>query len=431
MAGRDAAAILAELEPLGVRLELDWFRALLAALGPPPMARATVLVAGTNGKGSVAALIESVVRRAGRRTGLYTSPHLESWNERVRVCGDAIGDAALASRLETVVGAARSSGLGLPTPFEALTAAALLEFAEREVDVAVLEVGLGGRLDATNAIEPTLAVITRIALDHRAELGEDLATIAREKAGILRPGVPLVLTPQPAEARRAILERATCAGAPVVDVERSVSVDDVEWRGLDGMTVGVRTPRLAYRLRTALAGAHQVDNLRTAVAAGETLADAGVPIRSGEIEEGVERCRWPGRLERLRHSGSGAEVLLDAAHNPDGCRALRAFLDRLGRAHGLVFGCLADKDAAAMLDAVAPGAEEIVLTRPTSTRAAAPRTLLALLEDRGATARVIEEPSRAVASIAGRDRLTVVAGSIVLVGEVRRALREAGYSPGG
>lgn len=430
MPGRDAAAILAELEPLGVRLELEPFRALVAALGPPPVARPTVLVAGTNGKGSVAALIEAVLRRAGRRTGLYTSPHLESWNERIRVSGDPIEDAALASRLERVVDTARAAALPPPTPFEALTAAALLEFAAREVEAAVLEVGLGGRLDATNAVEPTLSVITRVALDHRAELGADLATIAREKAGILRRDVPLVLAPQPEEALRALREAARSSGAPVVDVDESVAVEGVEWRGLGGMAVELRTSLGAYSLRTTLSGAHQIENLRTAVAAVERLAAAGLPIGGAAIEEGVGACRWPGRLELLRHPQSGAEALLDAAHNPDGCGALRAFLERLGRPHVLVFGCLADKDAAGMLEAVAAGAEELVVTRPTSTRAAAPEALLAALGGSRA-ARVIEDPARALAETVGPGRLTVVAGSIVLVGEARRALRDAGYSPAG
>lgn len=428
MTGRDAAAILAELEPLGVRLELDAFRTLLTALGPPAVARPTVLVAGTNGKGSVAALLESILRRAGVRTGLYTSPHLERWSERIRVDGRPIDESRLARLLEAIVDAAQVSGAGLPTPFEALTAAALLELAERGVEATVLEVGLGGRLDATNAVEPSLSVVTRIALDHRAELGPDLAAIAREKAGILRPGVPVVIAPQAPEAARALRAAAEAVGAPLVDVAREVRTGEIEWRGFDGLELEMRTGRGVYRLRSPLAGLHQVENLATAVAAAEQLAAAGAPIDREAIEEGVRACRWPGRLELLRHPETGVEILLDAAHNEDGCRALGAFLGRLGRPYGLVFGCLADKDAAAMLAAVADGAETLVLTKPPSRRAAEPAALRAALGSAaGAKARLVEDPERAVAAAIRPDLLTVVAGSIVLVGAARAALRRAGY----
>jgi len=423
MPGRSTAAILTELEPLGVRLGLDTLRLLLAALGSPERATPAVLIAGTNGKGSVAALLESIVRTAGLRTGLYTSPHLARFGERIRVGGAEIDDATLAAHLETTLAAAHQAALPPPTVFEALTAAAFLHFAVERVELAILEVGLGGRLDATNAAEPILSVVTRIGFDHRAELGETLAAIAGEKAGILRHGVPAVVAAQPEEAAVALAAAAAGRGAPLHEVELETTIDRAQWRGLDGHHLRLRTPLATHDLDLPLAGEHQIENAATAVRAAELLAARYPGIAAAAIARGVAAAHWPGRLEAFRLAGTGTTVLLDAAHNPDGCAALARFLARLGRPYDLLFGCLADKEPAAMLPPLAAAARRVLLTRPASPRALAPEALTAFVPA-GTPCEVIPAPRRALAiALHNPPDLLVVGGSIYLVGELLETLR--------
>lgn len=417
----DSAAILQPLLGLGVRLDLGPFRALLAALGEPQRAAPALLVAGTNGKGSVAVLADAALRAAGYRTALATSPHLARPHERVRLDGAEVAERQLAALLRRIVAAAPAAQP--PTYFEALVAAALLAGAEAGVDAFVLEVGLGGRLDATNACDPCVSVITRIALDHRAELGDSLAAIAREKAGVLRPGRPAVIAEQEEEAARALADAARAVGALPRWVASSVRVTRQRARGLDGHDLVFETDGGRYALDLPLAGAHQVANARTAVAACEELARAGFPaLDAVAIARGFARTRWPGRLEAFSPSRGGATVLLDAAHNPDGCVALGRFLAELGRRFILVFGALADKEASEMLGAVAPAAEVVVVTRPASPRALDPASLA-----RERHALVVEDPDEALAlalvlAAERRVDLVVVAGSIYLIGPLRARL---------
>lgn len=424
MASR-SAALLARLEPLGVRLELADTERLLSELAAPHLATPAAIVAGTNGKGSVATLLAAIAAAAGLRTGLYTSPHLERWEERVRVAGAAISEADLAARLDEVLAAVRRARLPLPTVFEALTAAAFLEFSRHEVELAVLEVGLGGRLDATNVGEPLLSVVTRIALDHREFLGDSLDSVAREKAGVFRAGRPAVVAPQPEEADRALGEEAARRGAVLHRVGDETRVERFESLGFDGHRIDLRTPRASYRLTTALAGDHQLENVATAVRAAELLGGIDRRIDHAAIVAGVAAARWPGRLELVTLAAGAPPVLLDAAHNPDGCRALARFLARLGSPLTLVFGCLADKAASEMLAALAPLAGRIVLTRPSSARARAPEELVREIPS-GPLVEVAGTPAAALErALAGGAPLVVVAGSIVLVGEARRELRES------
>lgn len=414
-------AILDELAPAGMRLELGPFRALLEALGDPQRGLPVVLVAGTNGKGSVSGLLASVARAAGLRVGLYTSPHLQSWCERIRIGGVEVAPARLADLLSSVVERARSHRLPAPTPFEAMTAAAFVEFRAAAVDLAVLEVGLGGRLDATNLAEPILTVVARIALDHRAELGESLTAIAREKAGILRPTIPLVLAPQDDEADSALRSEAANIGAPVHAVGEESRPVDTEWLGLDGWRVVLRTPRGEQSLNLRLAGEHQLDNLATAVCAAELLAPRFASIDVTAVAKGVEEFSWPGRLELVRLAGRRPPVLFDAAHNPDGCAALARFLGRLDVPFDLVFGCLADKDARSMLAPLAQRPRCLFLTRPSSPRALAAKTLAEIASEyRQAAVFVEPDPAAALdAALDGAAELVVVAGSIYLVGALR------------
>lgn len=430
MSPRSAAEVLAELERRGIRLGLDPFRSLLAALGRPERAVPVVLVAGTNGKGSTAALLESVALAAGLRVGLYTSPHLERVEERIRADGVSIDSPELSEQLDRVLAAATLAG-GEPTYFEALTAAAFLAFADRGLELALLEVGLGGRLDATNAAEPILSVITPIALDHVETLGPTLAAIAREKAGILRAGRPAVLASQPPEAEATLLEAARASGASPSFVGDGVRVLDAAWRGLDGHDLRLDVEGRPLETRLALAGEHQIDNAATAVAAAIALRRLGfAALDERALGSGLARVHWPGRLESAPLSG-GRTLLLDAAHNPHGCAALERFLARLGRPFTLLFGALADKDVGAMLPPLAERAAKVVLARPDSPRALEPWTLAARVPpDRLVAVESVPERALARAVEAARgEEMIVACGSIFLVGAVRRAARDGWGAP--
>ena len=420
-----ALEILAGLEQFGIRLGLDHLRALAAALGGPQGAAPSIIVAGTNGKGSIAALLASIAGAAGLEAGLYTSPHLENVEERIRVGETEVPSTTLGELLREVVAAAGHLGHPSPTYFEAMTLAAWLHFARRGVDLAVLEVGMGGRLDATNLADAELAVIAAVTLDHQEWLGSGVDAIAREKAGVLRPGRPAILSPQSPEALAALREAATAKGAQVIEVSREVVGMEVTFRGLDGLAIRLATRRRSYELESNLAGRHQAWNVATAVVAAEQLAEIGVAAIDGAaIVTGVAACRWPGRLESIPIAGTGATVLLDAAHNPDGCAALVAFLDELDRPFTLLFGALADKDLAHMLPPLAARAKRVILTRPASPRAADPAFLAALLptvEDA-----VIEPEIEPALGLALEDEpdLVVACGSIFLIGTLRTLLRE-------
>jgi dihydrofolate synthase/folylpolyglutamate synthase len=367
-------ARLAAAARFGMDFGLDRMQAALARLGHPERRLGRVVhVGGTNGKGSTAAMIAAMLRAAGRRVGLYTSPHLSRVTERIRIDGVEIGREAFAERYER-------AGVDGMTFFEQLTVVALSTFAAEGVDATVLEVGLGGRLDATNVVDAEVAVVTGVALDHEEVLGSDVATIAREKAGIWKPGRIAVIG---AGADPVLEEVARAVGARVV-----LAAADVPWP-------------------VALPGSHQRRNAACAVAAATAL---GLPEAAQRA--GLEAVTWPGRLETI------GDVLLDAAHNPDGARALAAFL--AGRRFTAVVGISADKDAAGVLGPVAPLAERLVCTEAPSARAL-PASVLGAAAERLAPGRVAVEPSWPVA-LARAGRPAVVFGSLFLVGAVRAAL---------
>lgn len=390
MTYRAALERLFALRRFGMRPGLDGTRAALAALGEPQRGLRTLHVAGTNGKGSTAAFVEAILRAAGRRTGLYTSPHLLRFTERVRVDGAELFTGEVAR-----LAGALFARVPEPTFFEAATAMALRAFRDAEVEVAVVEAGLGGRLDATRAVEPPLVtVVTGVALDHTEVLGETVEAIAREKAGIFRPGVPAVIGCEDEAARAVLLAEAARIGAPV---------------HLRGRDFSAEAPG-----PLGLAGAHQAGNAALAVRAAELACAAlGRPLDEAAVRAGLAGARWPGRLERLAD-----DLVIDAAHNPDGARALAAALPGLaaGRPVHLVFGAVSDKDAGAMLEVLAPVAARVVFTRPESPRAREPETLRALVP----SASVEPDPGAAVETARSPGALTVACGSIFLVGAVRR-----------
>jgi dihydrofolate synthase/folylpolyglutamate synthase len=421
-------SILARLEALGIKLGLERARAILTALGEPQRRFPAVLVAGTNGKGSTAALTAAIIHAAGYRTGLYTSPHLENVEERLRIDGRMIASDRFAGLLEDLVSLAERETGSPPTYFEAVTLAAFRWFAEERVDLAIVEVGLGGRLDATNLCDPILSLITPIGFDHREYLGDTLAAIAREKAGILRPGKPALAWVEEPEAAESLRTAAAEIGANLRFASEEVEIEGIQFEGWTGQHVRLATPLRHYDLHLSLLGNHQTKNLGLAVRAAETLAEIGCEkIDSQVIQEGAAACRWPGRLEPIELP-DGRRVLLDAAHNAAGAAVLAEFLDRLGRPVDLLFGVLADKDYREMLSLLSPHAQRIVLTAPPSPRAKDPAELASLLGDREGVF-VEPEPGRALEqALALAGETLVVCGSIYLIGEIRPRLHSQGLA---
>jgi dihydrofolate synthase/folylpolyglutamate synthase len=398
----DVHRYLEALSPLSMRFGLERVERALVALGHPERAAPVLHVAGTNGKGSTCAMAAAALRVAGRRTGLYTSPHLSAFNERIQVDGAPLDDQALARAVAAVRAACPWHEAGAPeerlTYFEVATLAAWVHFAAAQVDVAVVEVGLGGRLDATNAASPAVTAVARIGLDHTRWLGDTVEAVAREKAGILKPGVPAVFhAVQPPGVLEVLAAEATSRRAPW-------SVAPASWSG-----------------PLALVGPHQQGNAGLAVAALRALGRAGVPVGEAAIAEGLATARWPGRLERVEG------VLLDGAHNPDGAAALAAALAALhpGRPVELVFGVLEDKDHAGMLRALAGATRRLHLVAPASARARPPAELAGLARTLGLEADLHDGVGAALAcarAAAGEGTPVVVAGSLYLVGEARALL---------
>jgi dihydrofolate synthase/folylpolyglutamate synthase len=409
------------------KFSLDEVRTLLAALGDPQRRIRSVLIAGTNGKGSTASTLASILTVSGARTGLYTSPHLARANERIRIGREEIGDEAFASLFFRVMDAAqllvREGRLPqLPSFFEILTAQALLYFAEQEVELAVLEVGMGGRLDATNAVDPLLSVITDISLDHTEWLGSTIAAITREKAGILRRGGTLITLPQQPEANQALGEAAAALDVRVVNASEYMPPIDTSMVG----SYSVEALGAAIEVDSPLSGAHQQRNVALAIAAAVELAMAhGFPIFPATIAEGIRNTRWPGRLERIE--ARGVEWILDVAHNPAGAWALRAGLSILlseDRPRRLIFSCLRDKPVGEMAQILFPLFEEVIFAPIHSSRAAA-------MEDLEAAGRATGTPAVSAGSVrealqwAGEHSqggVVVVSGSVYLVGEARSQL---------
>jgi dihydrofolate synthase/folylpolyglutamate synthase len=373
------------------KFDLEGIRQLLATLDNPERRGRFVHVAGTNGKGSTSAMIEGGLRHAGLRTGLYTSPHLIEPTERIQIGGVPV------SQDEFTAAFAR---IAEPTTyFETVTAMAFLIFAER-AEITVLEVGLGGRLDATNVMQPELCVITPIDFDHEAFLGKSIESIAGEKAGILKPGVPAVFATQRPEALRVLEERTR--PIPLLDVEELElhrRGNRIRFAGKDG-GLAVECP---------LPGAHQVENTRVAVTALQHLG-----ISDAAIQTGIAATKWPGRLERLRET---PELIVDGAHNPAGARALGAYVDRFyaGERCTLIFGAMRDKSIEEIAEILFPRFAEVILVAPQQARAMNPEIIRGMVDHPNLrTAAGLEE------AIAMAPGTTFVTGSLFLVGEARQ-----------
>jgi dihydrofolate synthase/folylpolyglutamate synthase len=404
----DPLTYLFSLDQFGIKFGLENISTLVARLGHPERTFRSIHVAGTNGKGSVTAMVDAALRAAGHRSARFTSPHLVDLNERFVIDGQPVSSAAMTAAVSDVrdaIETLRAEGALVvqPTFFEVTTAAAFELFRRAGVDVAVVEVGLGGRLDATNVISPVATAITSIALDHQIYLGSTLREIAIEKAGIIKPGVPVVVGDLPPVALAAISDIARQRDAEII----RTSASDVS-----GFVVG-------------LPGAHQRGNAAVALRLLETANARGIQVSQEAIAAGLATAAWPGRLDS-RLLPDGREILLDAAHNPAGAAALASYLKGLpGPTRPLVFAAMRDKDIRGMLTELAPAVAQLIATRASNARSEEPAAIVAHARAIAPSLPVSPEPSIASALAAAwrtSPRITV-AGSIFLLGDVLRELR--------
>ncbi len=427
-------AYLYGLQSHGIKPGLSRTIALLGALGDPHRAFRVVHVGGTNGKGSTAAMVASVLGAQGYRVGLYTSPHLVDFTERIRINGAPISPERVGELTEAIRHAAGTRLMEPPTFFEATTTLAFAHFAERGVQYAVVEVGMGGRFDATNILTPLVSVITTIGLDHQEYLGETPEAIAREKAGIVKRSLPVVTGRLGAGSLRVIRAAASDQLAPCFSL------------GEDFDILGESPQRFAYRgvwrsydgLSCPLAGRHQLDNAACALAALELADERGARVGEGAIRDGIRTVRWPGRLEL---AGRKPDLLLDGAHNPQAAEALAAYLTTLRARRGLagrgriilVLGMMRDKDhrsVLARLTAV-PGVAQLIVTRAAHPRAAASEDLARKGADLGVPVLVCPSVGEAFArarALAGPDDTILITGSLLVVGEAKAILDETTVS---
>jgi len=422
----DELAYLFNLEQFGIKFGLDNIRNILARLGNPERTFRSIHIAGTNGKGSVTAMVDAVLRRAGHRCARYTSPHLVSLTERFVVDGRAVDAAAMREAARDVrdgIEALRADGTlqAAPTFFEATTALAFELFRRASVEVAVIEVGLGGRLDSTNVIDPTVTAITSIDFDHQQYLGSTLEAIALEKAGIIKSGVPVIVGDVGAEAMTAIERTARERQAEIVRARDGVAISQRPRISAEANVFELRTPARDYgALTLALRGEHQISNALVAVRLLERLDACGIRVPADAIRDGLAQVAWPGRLDHRVFDG-GRELILDAAHNPAGAAALASYLRTIGGQQPvLVFGAMRDKDIHGMLSALLPTVSRMIVTRASNSRSAEPEALAA--EARAIApalaVEVIASPAAALAAARSASPRVVVAGSIFLLGDV-------------
>jgi dihydrofolate synthase / folylpolyglutamate synthase len=422
--GRELAA---PTQAAAAKFDLENITILAERLGRPDRAYPSTHIAGTNGKGSTAAFLESILRSAGFRTGLNTSPHLEKINERIRVNSEEITDDAFAetfTRIQALNEELLAAGKlrAHPTYFECVTAMAFEYFARARVEFSVFEVGLGGRLDATNILTPVVSIITRVDFDHENFLGHSLAEIAAEKAGILKPNVPVILAEQKPEALEVIRARARELGCPVIETAATFRIEK-DWleNGCSRARVTEVESGWTFELAPRLPGKFQIHNSLNAIAAARYLKKRGYLISDDAITEGIAEAVWPGRLEKVQLD---PDVYLDGAHNPSAARALATFLEQnlADRKIWLVFGALRDKAVDEIAGVLFPHAAEVIFTQPRTTRAISVSQLAEITSHHAAHFTVIPEPEAALGYALDRadaNDAVIVAGSLYLVGQLR------------
>jgi dihydrofolate synthase / folylpolyglutamate synthase len=432
--GRELAA---PTQAAAAKFNLENIAVLDERLGHPSGAYPSAHIAGTNGKGSTAAFLESILRHAGLRTGLNTSPHLEKINERIRIDGKEISDqdfAAVFTRIHEVIERllAESKLRAHPTYFECVTAMAMEHFARQRVDFAVFEVGLGGRLDATNILAPAVTVITPVDFDHENFLGHSLREIATEKAGILKPKTPVVVAPQFPEAREVILKRAKELVCPVIETNVAYRIHETvvnaRQASSENFPAGIVTATIvevssswSVDIAPSLAGNFQVQNALNAVAAARVLATGGLQVMDEAIAEGISSTEWPGRLEKLQ---AHPDVYLDGAHNPAAARELATFLAQnfASRKIWLVYGALRDKSVDEVAGQLFPLAAEVVFTEPRTPRAISASQLTEIAGYHAHHAETIPDAEKALDHVLANAQpadAIFICGSLYLVGQLR------------
>jgi dihydrofolate synthase/folylpolyglutamate synthase len=415
----DYARAVATLDAVawrGIMPGLERTRALLAALGNPHLGLRGALVAGTNGKGSVCATVDAICRAAGHRSVLLTSPHLQSYTERIVRDGEPVSETDFANLITTVGAAAQALPEELqPTGFEVLTAAGILAAREADAEVLVCEVGLGGRLDSTNVLDLGIAAVTNVALDHQDLLGATIPEIAREKAAIIKSG-NLAVTAAVEPALTAVRDRAGAVGATLAVIRDGIDFSGSA-AGMAGVTVETSFDGRRISLRSPLRGEFQVANVATAVAISDALRATGIAIGAGAVARGTAAVHWPGRMDWIDGT---PPVLIDGAHNPAGMAAMVASArDLIGaRRCVAIFAAMRNKDAASMAAALAELTTEIVVTAPAVERASPPGDLSGLFVPPGEIAADVKTALERARLIGGRDGVVVVCGSLYLAGEV-------------
>jgi dihydrofolate synthase/folylpolyglutamate synthase len=409
---------LYHLEKFGMIFGLTQVEKILDVIGNPHRGIQAIHVAGTNGKGSTAAMMSSILEKEGYRVGLYTSPHLNRFTERIKVNGREIEEKEVAALAAWMREEIESAGIAPPfTFFDFTTAMALAYFNRKMVDLAVLEVGLGGRLDSTNVVDPLISIITNVAKDHEAYLGKSILKIAREKGGIIKEGRPLITAATQPQVLRLFSKICQEKESPFFRVGKEFRSSrgedgDFDYEGLD---------RKLWGIHLNLRGPHQVVNATTALGAMEVLEDLGYPVSTAAMIDGLKEVDWPGRLELI---SSSPKVLLDGAHNPAGVLVLKESLEKDFQYHRLILlvGIMKDKDIRSMLHLLAPLADHIILTQPHTDRATPPALLKEALDRNGKKAEIAEDLKEAIErglSLTQKDDLLCITGSLYTVGEAR------------
>lgn len=406
------------------QFDLGRMRDFVRDLGSPERNYAIIHVAGTKGKGSVSSFCTAALLAAGYRVGLYTSPHLHDYAERIQINQQAIPHADLTALVKEIKPVIES--IAKLTTFEITTALAFLYFQRQKVDVTVLEVGLGGRLDATNVVVPSVSVITSLSYDHTQILGETLAEIAREKAGIIKNGVPVVLAPQMEEARRVVQQIAIERSAPLIQVGEDYRFERM-WHSLDGQSLRIwrdgQKDRADAALEINLLGLHQVENAATAYTALQVFDKQALPVGEAAIRQGFANASWPGRFEVLQRQ---PPVVVDSAHNRDSALRLRQTLDETFPSIPviLLIGASEDKDITGIFAELNPRVQEVVAVKSFHPRAIDPERLIEIARQYGKPAKIVADIPEALEtalSIAGADKMVLATGSIFVVAATQEA----------
>jgi len=427
--GRELAA---PTQAAAAKFDLQNISVLMNRLGRPDRVYPTIHIAGTNGKGSTAAFMESILRHAGFRTGLNTSPHLERINERFQIDGDEISDrqfAEMFTRIHSVIEQLLAEGQlrAHPTYFECVTAMAFEVFAHERVEFGVIEVGLGGRLDATNIITPVVSIITRIDFDHENFLGHSLREIAGEKAGIIKQGVPVVSAPQLPESYKVLQARAAECHGPLMQTSDAFRVDQERMEG-GCVRASVTEPATGaqFSLALQLPGRFQLQNALNAIAAARLLQEKQFRISNQDIESGIAQAQWPGRLEKLQ---SQPDLYLDGAHNPSAARELARFLEEnfASRRVILIYGAMRDKAVDEVTGLLFPLSREVIFTQPNNPRAISAKQLAQIAGHHAVHHSVVSDAEAALdaaVATAGPGDAIFVTGSLYLVGQLRHIWKQ-------